>query len=355
MPAVADDRWIALAAGNGFTCGVASVDRAIRCWGRFLPQIPAPSQPPWYGPWAAVTAGEDWVCALRRDDRTAHCRGWSPTGQTDVPTTLRTVAFDALSAGFQHTCGVVASDKSLACWGADFFGEASAFPAPGVSGPGVSALTLPVEDPTDPRAVRWGAVAAGTRRTCGVRGAARALECWGERREYPPEATAAFDEYGLVSRAGELVQAGACSWDVVAVGKNHACGIPPSMSDREKSDENKRTPASNVFTPGDILCWGDGSSGQTRAPDESNGVVLPWRAWPAAPDEWRSGSRFRVCATRRPRRATRRQARRDRSATEGQSARSFSRRRVVGGVRRGVRAARVRERSASISQTRTST
>ena len=246
-------------------------------------------------PWAAVTAGEDWVCALRRDDRTAHCRGWSPTGQTDVPTTLRTVAFDALSAGFQHTCGVVASDKSLACWGADFFGEASAFPAPGVSGPGVSALTLPVEDPTDPRAVRWGAVAAGTRRTCGVRGAARALECWGERREYPPEATAAFDEYGLVSRAGELVQAGACSWDVVAVGKNHACGIlaVPANESRTKSDENQTDPAaSNVFTPGDILCWGDGSSGQTRAPDESNGVVLPWRAWPAAPDEWRSGSTF---------------------------------------------------------------
>jgi hypothetical protein len=40
------------------------------------------------------------------------------------------------------------------------------------------------------------------------------------------------------------------------------------------------------------LCWGDGSSGQTRAPDESDGVVLPWRAWPAVPDEWRAGSTF---------------------------------------------------------------
>ena len=284
--------WIDVSAGKRFTCGVASADRAVRCWGRFLPQM----RGAWFGPWAAVTAGEDWVCALRRDDRTAHCRGWSPTGQTDVPTTLRTVAFDALSAGFQHTCGVVASDKSLACWGADFFGEASAFPGPGVSGPGVSTRTLPVEDPTDPRAVRWGAVAAGTRRTCGVRGAARALECWGERREYPPVATAAFDEYGLVSRAGELVRAGACSWDVVAVGKNHACGIlaVPANESRERNpDENQTDPAaSNVFTPGDILCWGDGSSGQTRAPDGSNGVVLPWRAWPAAPDEWRSGSTF---------------------------------------------------------------
>ena len=99
VPAVADDRWIALAAGNGFTCGVASVDRAIRCWGRFLPQIPAPSQPPWYGPWAAVTAGEDWVCALRRSDRTARCRGWSAAGQFIVPERLANVAFGAILRG----------------------------------------------------------------------------------------------------------------------------------------------------------------------------------------------------------------------------------------------------------------
>jgi hypothetical protein len=303
LPEVAGG-WIDVSAGKRFTCGVASADRAVRCWGRFLPQM----RGAWFGPWAAVTAGEDWVCALRRDDRTAHCRGWSPTGQTDVPDTLRTVAFDALSAGFQHTCGVVASDKSLACWGADFFGEASAFPAPGVPGPGVSELTLPVEDPTDPRAGRWGAVAAGTRRTCGVRGAARTLECWGERRDYPPEATAAFGEYGLVPDAGTLVRAGACSWDVVAVGKDHACGILAVPASGRGVDENVTNTATDAdldvvdaaaavaaavaFSPGDILCWGDGSSGQTRAPDESDGVVLPWRAWPAVPDEWRAGSTF---------------------------------------------------------------
>ena len=131
VPAVADDRWIALAAGNGFTCGVAAVDRAIRCWGRFLPQIPAPSQPPWYGPWAAVTAGEDWVCALRRSDRTARCRGWSAAGQAVVPERLANVAFDAVSAGFAHTCGVASEDRSVRCWGEDLFGEASAAPNAG--------------------------------------------------------------------------------------------------------------------------------------------------------------------------------------------------------------------------------
>ena len=141
------------------------------------------------------------------------------------------------------------------------------------------------------------------------RGAARTLECWGERRDYPPEATAAFGEYGLVPDAGTLVRAGACSWDVVAVGKNHACGILAVPASRPRGDaENASDAETNAaldvaggdaaaaaavaFSPGDILCWGDGSSGQTRAPDESDGVVLPWRAWPAVPDEWRAGSTF---------------------------------------------------------------
>ena len=314
--------WIDVSAGKRFTCGVASADRAVRCWGRSLPQM----RGAWFGPWAAVTAGEDWVCALRRDDRTAHCRGWSPTGQTDVPTTLRTVAFDALSAGFQHTCGVVASDKSLACWGADFFGEASAFPGPGVSGPGVSTRTLPVEDPTDPRAVRWGAVAAGTRRTCGVRGAARALECWGERREYPPVATAAFDEYGLVSRAGNSSARARVRGTWSPSGKTTPAEYSPSpRTNRERNrTKTKRTPPRRTCSRPGIFCVGETDRAGRRA--RRTGRTGWFFRGARGPRRRTSGDRvrrFRVCATRRPRRATRRQTRRDRSATEGQSARSF--------------------------------
>ena len=52
--------WIDVSAGKHFSCGITSTERAVRCWGKFVPQINGP----WFGPWAAVTAGEDWVCAV---------------------------------------------------------------------------------------------------------------------------------------------------------------------------------------------------------------------------------------------------------------------------------------------------
>jgi len=81
--------WISVGAGKGLTCGVASVDRAVRCWGRFMPQV---GVNPWYGPWRRVTVGEDWVCALSAIDGTVRCRGWSASGQTTVPQSVQNAA-----------------------------------------------------------------------------------------------------------------------------------------------------------------------------------------------------------------------------------------------------------------------
>lgn len=308
VPAVADDRWIALAAGNGFTCGVAAVDRAIRCWGRFLPQIPAPSQPPWYGPWAAVTAGEDWVCALRRSDRTARCRGWSAAGQAVVPERLANVAFDAVSAGFAHTCGVASEDRSVRCWGEDLFGEASAAPNAGgvvLSDADTSSDDAETSVRVDPFPDRWGGVAAGARWTCGVRGAARSLRCWGLTRDYPDEAKAAYDEFGQVTAVAGLASAGACSFEAIAAGKRHACGVLRySRGDDADDDSGARGEAGDSTTnedggappghsPGAIVCWGSDSHGQASPPTgESDGVALPFRAWPSVAEAEDSGAGF---------------------------------------------------------------
>ena len=117
------NRWISVGAGTGVSCGVAAVDRAVRCWGRFMPQVGAN---PWYGPWSRVTVGEDWVCALSANDAKARCRGWSANGQTNVPPSLANAAWLDLSAGFQHVCGVLAtSPRSLACWGSGAAGEST--------------------------------------------------------------------------------------------------------------------------------------------------------------------------------------------------------------------------------------
>ena len=286
------NRWISVGAGKGVSCGVASVDRAVRCWGRFMPQV---GTNPWYGPWSRVTVGEDWVCALSANDARARCRGWSANGQTTVPPSLADAAWLDLSAGFQHVCGVLATeDRSLACWGSGAAGEST---------PPTATEEEMAADPT--RAIdAWGSVSAGTHVTCGIVGAARRLKCWGKALDYAPgsEYAAAFGEFGQVAGAadvatwGSIVSSGgdssgvggACSWDVVATGKHHACAIVAQPFDGARGEAPRATNDSNARVrwaakdastePGRVVCWGaDAYAGDVPVA----GVTLPWRAWPA--------------------------------------------------------------------------
>ena len=296
------NRWISVGAGKGVSCGVASVDRAVRCWGRFMPQVGAN---PWYGPWSRVAVGEDWVCALSANDAKARCRGWSANGQTTVPPRLADAAWLDLSAGFQHVCGVLAtSPRSLACWGSGVAGEST--PPTATEGEMAADPTSAIDS--------WGAVSAGTHVTCGIVGAQRRLKCWGKALDYAPgsEYAAAFGEFGLVGGAADVATwgtivagggdasggdwsggGGACSWDVVATGKHHACAIvasPSSGVQNAINDSNVvandawRWAAKDARTePGRVVCWGDESRGKTLVP--TAGVTLPWRAWPATFDD----------------------------------------------------------------------
>ena len=296
------NRWISVGAGKGVSCGVASVDRAVRCWGRFMPQVGAN---PWYGPWSRVAVGEDWVCALSANDAKARCRGWSANGQTTVPPRLADAAWLDLSAGFQHVCGVLAtSPRSLACWGSGVAGEST--PPTATEGEIAADPTSAIDS--------WGAVSAGTHVTCGIVGAQRRLKCWGKALDYAPgsEYAAALGEFGLVGGAADVATwgtivagggdasggdwsggGGACSWDVVATGKHHACAIvasPSSGVQNAINDSNVvandawRWAAKDARTePGRVVCWGDESRGKTLVP--TAGVTLPWRAWPATFDD----------------------------------------------------------------------
>ena len=157
----------------------------------------------------------------------------------------------------------------------------------------------------DPFPDRWGGVAAGARWTCGVRGAARSLRCWGLTRDYPDEAKAAYDEFGQVTAVAGLASAGACSYEAIAAGKRHACGVLRySRGDDAVDDSGARGEAGDSTTnedggappghsPGAIVCWGSDSHGQASPPTgESDGVALPFRAWPSVAEAEDSGAGF---------------------------------------------------------------
>lgn len=125
-------------------------------------------------------------------------------------------------------------------------------------------------------------MAAGTHWTCGVRAQTRQLVCWGVTRDYPAEATEQYEEFGQVTGAAALVAAGACSWEAVAAGKHHACGVTAqSGAASDTSDVSDTSDTSDVTAPGMMRCWGSNLHGQSTPPGVEHGVTLPWRAWPS--------------------------------------------------------------------------
>ena len=74
-------------------------------------------------------------------------------GQAAIPAAAVNVSWAALSAGFQHTCGVAAADKRLTCWGSNLAGEASV-PEPkdaGLALPGAPTVRPGPRPKTSPR------------------------------------------------------------------------------------------------------------------------------------------------------------------------------------------------------------
>ena len=318
--------WVAVTAGKGFTCGVDAVARAVWCWGRFLPKMPVGGS--WDGPWASVSAGEDFVCAVARDDGSpragvAECKGWSPFGQTEVPSSARKWRF--LSAGFQHVCGVDVAGAAL-CWGSDLFGESGLVPVVDANGTTVATVADRIEkaedpntdlteselalakhaatlrafaeteqsfavdgDPGDARANAWGSVAAGAHWSCGVLGPGRRLACWGKKRAYTVGGAAAAAYPTLFSRVSHL----------------RARTAVPELSTRERS----------IASP-DAWCAGATRRAERRRPRASS----------------RGGARGRRAPRRRtwaPRSRLRRSKRRRRVGSAGPSARPGASRRTA--------------------------
>ena len=131
--------FTSLTTGNVHTCGLTS-DGTAYCWGLNteaqlgsvgMIKIPTPVAVPTELRFAALTAGTNHTCGLTADG-TAYCWGGNGSGQLGDGTmgiggpspepVLGGLTFVALSAGAEHTCGLIAEGVAY-CWGSNNSGQ----------------------------------------------------------------------------------------------------------------------------------------------------------------------------------------------------------------------------------------
>ena len=246
--------------GGGYglhTCGVRT-DDTIVCWGIHLRgrlyhygQMDAPD-----GTFKAVSTGiaapYRYACGLRTDN-TITCWGDNHRGQTDAPSTFKTIGGRG-----DAVCGI-REDNTIRCWGHGLY---------------YAIRNTPSGDFKD--------VTSGNDFGCGVR-TDDTIICWGDR-----VAAGQFGQTVYLNRRKVLVLDG--SFKAVTGGISHVCGLRSNdtitcwrrnSGDPDDQDFGEADAPSGQFetvsagekhtcglrTDNTISCWGKNNHGQTDAPD----------------------------------------------------------------------------------------
>lgn len=270
-------RWIALAAGETHTCGLAGTGETF-CWGWFgdgwfllptpikdslMPRSAVPLPVAGGHRFRAITVGGGQMCGLDADGR-AFCWGANQNGELGDDSFVAKLhpsrvagglRWRVISAGMTHTCGVTVDDQAY-CWGNQWLGllgnGVAVFggiphPVPVLGGLvfsrvdatyGTCGITVGGQPycwgngKTTPFRL-WDSVQLTTiekafRFACGIARDARAY-CWGGN-------AAELDESSLPAPIG-----GDLRWARLSLGDYHACGLT---------------------TDGALYCWGDNTRGQ---------------------------------------------------------------------------------------------
>ena len=278
--------WLQVASGGVHNCGIQT-DGTLLCWGS---DAEGQSSPPG-GTFADASASFFHSCARTVDGTVScwGCKGSKDYGQCDVPAGLLDTdrfdtgtystcalssagtvqcwgctgtdhgqctppggAYDDVTAGSIHACGLVSG--AAVCWGDDAYGQASP--------PGDSFLQLD----------------AGTWHTCGLR-ADKTIACWGCNSPGPTEPA----DFGQCDAPGG-------SFEQVAVSTYHSCGLRADgtiacwgcIGDHNgaPTDNGQCTPPAGSFVAlgvgkyhgcalragGTLACWGDDYFGQLDIP-----------------------------------------------------------------------------------------
>lgn len=158
-----------------------------------------------------------------------------------------TVAWEALSAGRFHSCGLISG--SLYCWG-DRTG--------GVLGDGAVSGSV-LEPELIGGSSDWTSVSASSAHTCGIKGSGQ-LYCWGLNP---------YGELGIGNTADQntpQLVASVSGWTMVSSGQDHTCGIRQG---------------------GELWCWGRNDVGQLGlGPDSQSDLFRPAPSRVGTDSDW---------------------------------------------------------------------
>lgn len=242
-------------AGGNSSCRIEQ-DRTLWCWGSddagqlgdggvLTVDPPGQLTPKKIGTdtdWTAISISDDplaneaHACGLR--GTTAYCWGSDAHGmlgngagtvgtQTAPGAVTGALAWQSISAGYTHSCGVTTGGK-LYCWGDNSFSQL---------GTGTGDQADPAQVGTD---TNWESVSAGYTSTCAVKDNG-SLFCWGANSR---------GQLGIGNKDDQATpaQVGTSTWSNVELGVGFVCGRQ---------------------VDGTVWCWGPSSNGQL-----GNGVSL---------------------------------------------------------------------------------
>ena len=135
----------------------------------------------------SVSGSTNHSCGVRAD-QTVACWGANYNGQADPPAGK----FWSVSVGAGYSCGLLV-DQALACWGENAH-----------EGPAQDGSTSTIQDNRAvPPAGRFLSVSAGVLHACGVR-TDKTVTCWGSNRHFDPETGDFVDDGRATAPAGQF-------------------------------------------------------------------------------------------------------------------------------------------------------
>src|SRR3989339_719679 len=130
-----------------------------------------------------ITVGYDHTCGIRANDLRVLCWGAGTYGQLgdgepgdnlNSNITTDSSSYTSVSAGRYHTCGIRVNDLRVLCWGESLYGRL------GDGQNGVDVLNPNLTTDTS----AYSSISAGYEHTCGIRASDGRVLCWGESASY---------------------------------------------------------------------------------------------------------------------------------------------------------------------------